>query len=114
VRGGFVFIARPKNEADRRSKPEEFVFPYEYKMTKDLGAGRSTYRTFPAFNHLGFDKVFDAHVRPWKGRSVLLHRPKRRGFRAVSGLDQAPIGVSEKYGAALGAQAKRDEAARPK
>ena len=73
----FVFIARPKNEADRRSQPEEFVFPYEYKMTKQLGAGRSTHRTFPAFNHLGFDKVFDAHVRPWK--AVQFCRVDRNG-----------------------------------
>lgn len=62
----FVFIARPKNEGDRRWRPEEFVFPYQYKMKKDLGDGRGTYREFPPFNHLGFDKVFEAHVHPWK------------------------------------------------
>lgn len=62
----FVFIARPKNEGDQHRRPQEFVFPFEYKMTKDLGGGRGTYRELPAFNHLGFDKVFDAHVRPWK------------------------------------------------
>ena len=62
----FVFIARPKNEGDRHRRPQEFVFPFEYKMKKDLGGGRGTYREIPAFNHLGFDKVFDAHVRPWK------------------------------------------------
>lgn len=62
----FVFIARPKNDADRHRRPGEFIFPFEYKMKKDLGGGRSTYREFPAFNHLGFDKLFDAHVRPWK------------------------------------------------
>lgn len=81
----FVFIARPKNEADRRSKPEEFVFPYEYKMTKDLDAGRSTYRSFPAFNHLGFDKVFHAHVRPWKAVQFCRIDRSGKGWHANHG-----------------------------
>jgi hypothetical protein len=81
----FVFIARPKNEADRRSTPEEFVFPYEYKMTKDLGAGRSMRRTFPAFKHLGFDKVFDAHVRPWKAVQFCRIDRKGKGWHANHG-----------------------------
>lgn len=62
----FVFIARPRNESDRHRYPQEFVFPFDYKMTKPLGGGRSNYRELPAFDHLGFDQVFDAHVRHWK------------------------------------------------
>lgn len=81
----FVFIARPKNEADRRRTPEEFVFPYEYKMSKDLGGGRSTYRPFPPFNHLGFDKVFDAHVKPWKAVQFCRIDRQGKGWHANHG-----------------------------
>lgn len=62
----FVFIARPKNEMDKHRRPEEFLFPFQYRMKKDLGGGRSTIQELAAFNHLGFDKIFNAQIRPWK------------------------------------------------
>lgn len=81
----FVFIARPKNEGDRHRHPQEFAFPFEYKMTKPLDARRSTYRERPAFDHLGFDQVFDAHVRPWKAVQFCRIDRSGKGWHANHG-----------------------------
>ncbi len=73
----FVFIARPKNEGDRHRRPEEFIFPYKYQMKKDLGGGRSMTRELKAFHHLGFDRLYQAHVNAWK--AVQFCRIDRKG-----------------------------------
>jgi hypothetical protein len=73
----FVFIARPKNEIDKRARPQEFVFPYQYVMKKDLGGGRGMSREVPAFNHLGFDEVYAEHQNAWK--AVQFCRIDRKG-----------------------------------
>jgi hypothetical protein len=73
----FVFIARHKNEGDRHSQPQEFLFPYEYEMRKDMGRGLITSREVPAFHHLGFDQVYTAHTASWK--AVQFCRIDRKG-----------------------------------
>jgi hypothetical protein len=81
----FVFIARPKNEEDRHKAPEEFVFPYEYQMKRDLGGGQAMIRTVSAFHHLGFDQVFEPSARAWKAVQFCRIDRKGNGWHANHG-----------------------------
>jgi hypothetical protein len=81
----FVFIARPKNESDQHKCPEEFVFPYKYQMTKDLGGNRRMTREVPAFHHLGFNQVYETHVNAWKAVQFCRIDRKGNGWHANHG-----------------------------
>jgi hypothetical protein len=81
----FVFIARPKNETDRRARPQEFLFPYDYTMEKDLGGGRSLVKQCPAFNHLGFDDIYSLHRTAWKAVQFCRIDRKGSGWHANHG-----------------------------
>lgn len=53
----FVFIGRNKTVPDKTHVPEEYIFPiknYEETLTKDEKS--RTFRSIPAFFHLGLDK----------------------------------------------------------
>ena len=81
----FVFIARPKNVADDRRSPSEFMFPYSYSMKKDLGGGRGMHRDVSAFLHLGFDKVYEEHQQRWKAVQFCRIDRKGSGWHANHG-----------------------------
>ncbi|WP_156455681.1 hypothetical protein [Sphingomonas sp. CCH18-H6] len=81
----FVFIARPKNEADRWRTPDEFLLPFRYESRKDLGGGRALSREVPGFQHLGFDQVFAAHVNDWKAVQFCRIDRKSGGWHANHG-----------------------------
>lgn len=54
----FVFIGRPKNEADSLYAPQELVFPItNYEARQLIELNRTWIRKKEAFFHLGFDKV---------------------------------------------------------
>ena len=54
----FVFISRPKNEADSLTAPQEFMFPIaKYGARQLIELSRTRIREKEAFFHLGFDKV---------------------------------------------------------
>ncbi|TPJ37168.1 hypothetical protein [Mesorhizobium sp. B2-8-3] len=73
-----VFVARPKHGADRNNAPREFLFPFEYKMSKLAEVTKlTTYREVPAYRHLGFDKVFNETKIDWK--AVQFCRIDRKG-----------------------------------
>jgi hypothetical protein len=81
----FVFIARPKNEADKRTQPQEFMFPYQYSMKKDLGGGRGMSREVPAFSYLGFDSAYSEHQNAWKAVQFCRIDRKGNGWHANQG-----------------------------
>ena len=80
-----VFITRPKNASDPRTAPREFRFPSVYKMTKDLGGGRSTFREIDGFFHLGFDKIHYRHQLPAKAVQFCRIDRKGSGWHANHG-----------------------------
>lgn len=57
----FVFIGRPKNKADNYKPPLEFVFPTNYREELSKN-GKSYSREWPAFFHLGFDKIHKDYI----------------------------------------------------
>ncbi|MFZ1427391.1 MAG: hypothetical protein WAS21_11520 [Geminicoccaceae bacterium] len=81
----FVFIARPKNQVDKKRPPQEFVFPYKYEMNKALGGGRGLIREVPAFNHLGFDQIYTEHKNAWKAVQFCRIDRKGSGWHANHG-----------------------------
>ena len=76
----FVFIGRPKNQADHQHPPQELVFPIaRYEARKDLGINGVQIRSKDAFFHLGFDKVHHDFARETK--AVQFCRIDRKGSR---------------------------------
>jgi|GEM_PF-768052 len=73
----YVFIARPKNNLDKHAHPDEFMFPYQYRMRKDLGGGKGLSRNIAAFDYLGFDKIYAERQKVWK--AVQFCRIDRKG-----------------------------------
>ena len=74
----FVFIGRPKNEADSLYAPQEFVFPIaKYQAQQRIDSNRSRMREKDAFFHLGFDKVHYDFAA--EGKAVQFCRVDRKG-----------------------------------
>lgn len=72
-----VFVSRTKNQVDRETVPSEWRFPMTYKMTRDLGSGRSEFREASGFFHLGFDQVHYRYKQLFK--AVQFCRIDRKG-----------------------------------
>ncbi len=73
----FVFITRAKNASDEYVRPIQFHYPVTYRMTKDLGGGRSHYRETDGFFHLGFNKTH--YVHRLSAKAVQFCRIDRKG-----------------------------------
>lgn len=81
-----VFVARPKHGADRHNAPREFLFPFEYKMSKAAEAAKSTIsREVSAYRHLGFNKVFNESKIDWKADQFCRIDRKGSGWHANHG-----------------------------
>ncbi|WP_442678317.1 hypothetical protein ACSBM8_12350 [Sphingomonas sp. ASY06-1R] len=81
----FVFIARPKNAADRRERPQEFVFPFRYTSRKTAPEGHAIARDTHAFHHLGFDRAYAVHSASWKAVQFCRIDRKGAGWHANHG-----------------------------
>ncbi len=83
----FVFIGRPKNQADSHYPPQEFVFPVaNYEARKKIARGGFQVRKKPAFFHLGLDKVHHGFARDTKAvQFCRIDRSKGKSWHANHG-----------------------------
>ena len=73
----FVFVTRAKNASDAHRSPRHFRFPRRYESRKQIGGGKSLYRSPDPFFHLGFDKVHYEHRL--QSKAVQFCRIDRKG-----------------------------------
>ncbi|WP_442577846.1 hypothetical protein ACSBOB_20075 [Mesorhizobium sp. ASY16-5R] len=93
----YVFITRPKDKVDFLAVPEEFCFPFEYRMEKKLTDGRTQFWTFPAFRHLGFNRLLPATSTPWKAVQFCGVRRKSGAKGEEAENDRAKAGSAKWY-----------------
>lgn len=80
-----VFITRPKNDGDAYASPKQFRYPITYKMMKEPGNARSSYRETDGFFHLGFHKIHYRHRLSTKAVQFCRIDRKGSGWHANHG-----------------------------